>query len=167
MRAVENVSFAIAEREVLGVVGESGSGKSTLGRLALRLLEPSAGAMLFDGQDLAGLDAKTLRRFRRNMQMVFQDPFASLNARMTIGAALEEVIVLHHGVAQARGTRAGQRRCCRKSGFRRPFSIAIRARARAASASALRLPARSRPIRGSSWRTSRCPRSTCRSRPRC
>jgi oligopeptide/dipeptide ABC transporter ATP-binding protein len=100
VRAVEDVSFAIAEREVLGVVGESGSGKSTLGRLALRLLTPSAGAMLFDGEDLAGLDAKTLRRFRRNMQMVFQDPFASLNARMTIGAALEEVIVLHHGVGR-------------------------------------------------------------------
>ena len=98
VRAVESVSFAIAEREVLGVVGESGSGKSTLGRLALRLLEPSAGTMLFDGQDLAGLDATALRRFRRNMQMVFQDPFASLNARMTIGAALAEVIVLHHGV---------------------------------------------------------------------
>ena len=64
VRAVEDVSFAIAEREVLGVVGESGSGKSTLGRLALRLLTPSAGAMLFDGEDLAGLDAKTLRRFR-------------------------------------------------------------------------------------------------------
>jgi oligopeptide/dipeptide ABC transporter ATP-binding protein len=100
VRAVENVSFAIAEREVLGVVGESGSGKSTLGRLALRLLEPSVGAMLFDGQDLAALDATALRRFRRNMQMVFQDPFASLNARMTIGAALEEVIVLHHGVGR-------------------------------------------------------------------
>jgi oligopeptide/dipeptide ABC transporter ATP-binding protein len=100
VRAVENVSFAIAEREVLGVVGESGSGKSTLGRLALRLLEPSAGAILFDGQDLAGLDAAGLRRFRRNMQMVFQDPFASLNARMTIGAALEEVIRLHHGVGR-------------------------------------------------------------------
>jgi oligopeptide/dipeptide ABC transporter ATP-binding protein len=100
VRAVENVSFAIAEREVLGVVGESGSGKSTLGRLALRLLAPSAGAVRFDGQDLAALDARTLRRFRRNMQMVFQDPFASLNARMTIGAALEEVIVLHHGAAK-------------------------------------------------------------------
>ena len=98
VRAVEDVSFAIAEREVLGVVGESGSGKSTLGRLALRLLEPSDGAVLFDGQDLAGLDARALRRFRRNMQMVFQDPFASLNARMSIGAALEEVIRLHHGV---------------------------------------------------------------------
>jgi oligopeptide/dipeptide ABC transporter ATP-binding protein len=98
VRAVEDVSFAIAEREVLGVVGESGSGKSTLGRLALRLLEPSAGTVHFDGQSLAGLDAARLRRFRRNMQMVFQDPFASLNARMTIGAALEEVIVLHHGV---------------------------------------------------------------------
>ena len=100
VRAVDNVSVAITAREVLGVVGESGSGKSTFGRLVLRLLEPSAGAMLFDGQDLAGLSPSALRRFRRNMQMVFQDPFASLNARMTIGSALEEVIMLHQGGAR-------------------------------------------------------------------
>jgi len=120
VRAVENVSFAIAEREVPGVVGESGSGKSTLGRLTLRLLEPSAGAVLFDGQDLAALDAAMLRRFRRNMQMVFQDPFASLNARMTIGAALEEVIVLHHGVRR-REARERARTLLSQVGLSPPF----------------------------------------------
>lgn len=100
VQAITNVSFSIAKGEVLGVVGESGSGKSTLGRLVLRLLEPTAGAMLFDGQNLAALTATELRKFRRNTQMVFQDPFASLNARMTIGAALEEVIMLHHGISR-------------------------------------------------------------------
>ena len=97
VRAVSDVSFAIAGREVLGIVGESGSGKSTLGRLALRLIEPTAGSMSVAGQDLGTLAAKELRHFRRNMQMVFQDPFASLNPRVRIGEALSAVVRLHHG----------------------------------------------------------------------
>jgi oligopeptide/dipeptide ABC transporter ATP-binding protein len=98
VRAVDAVSLEVGAGQVLGVVGESGSGKSTLGRLLLRLLEPSAGITRFDGQDLAALRPRALRRFRRNMQMVFQDPFASLNARMTVGDALAEPLRLHRGL---------------------------------------------------------------------
>ncbi len=101
VRAVHEVSFAIAPGEVLGVVGESGSGKSTLGRLVLRLLEPTAGRVFFDGQDLGALSGPELRRFRRHMQMVFQDPFASLNQRMTVGDALLEPLRLHRGLRRA------------------------------------------------------------------
>ena len=82
------VSLDIARGEVLGVVGESGSGKSTLGRLLLRLIEPTAGSITFDGHDVSAMVPRDLRRFRRHMQMIFQDPYASLNARMTVGDAL-------------------------------------------------------------------------------
>jgi oligopeptide/dipeptide ABC transporter ATP-binding protein len=100
VRAVHDVSFDLAPGEVFGVVGESGSGKSTLGRLVLRLLEPTAGKVFFDGQDLGSLPPADLRRFRRHMQMIFQDPFASLNARMTVGEALLEPLRLHRGLSR-------------------------------------------------------------------
>lgn len=98
IRAVEGVSLTIMPGEVLGVVGESGSGKSTLGRLVLRLIEATSGAALLDGVDLGRLDAGSLRGYRRHMQMVFQDPFSSLNSRMTIKDALLEPIALHRGL---------------------------------------------------------------------
>ena len=100
VRAVEDVSFTLHKGKVLGVVGESGSGKSTIGRLALRLIEPTAGTVRYAGQDLGSLGARDLRRFRRHMQMIFQDPFASLNQRMTIGEALVEPIRLHRGLGR-------------------------------------------------------------------
>ena len=95
LRAVAEVSLDIARGEVLGVVGESGSGKSTLGRLLLRLIEPTAGSITFDGHDVSTMVPRDLRRFRRHMQMIFQDPYASLNARMTVGDALIESLMLH------------------------------------------------------------------------
>src|SRR5574337_1304170 len=85
VRAVDGVDLTVAPRETLGVVGESGCGKSTLGRLILRLLEPTAGAVLFGGEDLQTLSPIALRQKRREMQIVFQDPFGSLNPRMRVG----------------------------------------------------------------------------------
>lgn len=95
LRAVDDVSLAIGSGEVLGLVGESGSGKSTLGRLVLRLIEPSAGSVLFDGTDITRATAAALRPLRRRMQMVFQDPYASLNPRRNVGDAIAEVLALH------------------------------------------------------------------------
>ena len=98
LRAVDAVSLDIAPGEVVGLVGESGSGKSTLGRLLIRLLPPSSGQVVVAGQDLATLAPRAMRQFRRHMQMVFQDPFASLNPRMTIGNALADPLRLHRGL---------------------------------------------------------------------
>lgn len=100
VRAVENVSFSIAPGETVGIVGESGCGKSTTGRLLLRLIEPTAGEVIFQGQNLSLLNQTQLRKMRRHMQIVFQDPFASLNPRMTVGAILEEPLRVH-GIGSA------------------------------------------------------------------
>ena len=88
VRAVDDVSFQIRQGEVLGLVGESGSGKSTLGRTVLRLTRPDVGSVMFDGQDMTHLSRRQLKPLRPKMQLIFQDPFASLNPRMTVGRIL-------------------------------------------------------------------------------
>jgi len=95
LRAVDKVSLSIGRGESLGLVGESGSGKTTLGRLILRLIEPTAGHVVFDGMDVFALHDKPLRALRRRMQIVFQDPVGSLNPRMTVGAAVREPLEVH------------------------------------------------------------------------
>jgi len=95
LRAVDGVSLTIRRGETLGLVGESGCGKSTLGRATIRLVEPAAGSVHFDGTEITGLSASRLRPMRRRMQMVFQDPYASLNPRMTIGRILDESLTVH------------------------------------------------------------------------
>ncbi|MGH7119940.1 MAG: ABC transporter ATP-binding protein [Acetobacteraceae bacterium] len=105
VRAVDDVSFTLHRGETLGIVGESGCGKSTLGRSLLRLIEPTAGEIILDNQDVRALDAKRLRALRRQMQIVFQDPYASLDPRQNVGAILAEPLEIH-GI----GTRAERTR---------------------------------------------------------
>ncbi|MFJ8234974.1 ABC transporter ATP-binding protein [Ureibacillus sp. NPDC094379] len=94
VKAVENVSFELFEGETLGIVGESGCGKSTMGRSLLRLIEPTEGKVVLQGRNLVGLSKNELREARRNIQMVFQDPYSSLNPRLRIGSILEESLII-------------------------------------------------------------------------
>jgi oligopeptide/dipeptide ABC transporter ATP-binding protein len=95
VQAVDNVSFSIKQGETLGLVGESGCGKTTVGRTILRLIEPTSGSVFFDGQDVASMDAHTLKTARRNMQIIFQDPYASLDPRLPIGESVMEGLHIH------------------------------------------------------------------------
>jgi oligopeptide transport system ATP-binding protein len=95
VKAVDNVTFDVRRGETLGLVGESGCGKTTLGRVVLMLYKPTEGTINFDGQDLTTMKSGQLRRLRRHMQMIFQDPYASLNPRMTVGSIIAEPIVIH------------------------------------------------------------------------
>ncbi len=95
VHAVDNVSFSVDRAETLGLVGESGSGKSTTGRCVLRLIEPTSGKIVFEDRDVVQLESGALRSLRRDVQIIFQDPFASLNPRMTVGAIIGEALTIH------------------------------------------------------------------------
>lgn len=105
VRAVDDVTFDIRRGEVLGLVGESGSGKSTIGRTVLKLLDPTAGQIVYEGADLAPLSPRAMRPYRRHLQIIFQDPYASLNPRRRVGDTLSEALAthgLHPGAARSR-----------------------------------------------------------------
>ena len=109
VKAVDDVSFAIRHRETFGLVGESGCGKTTVGRTILRLMEPTGGEVTFEGDNVFAMDSQTLRATRRRMQIVFQDPYSSLNPRMTVGSIVGEPLLVHKlAKGQARTDRVYQ-----------------------------------------------------------
>jgi oligopeptide transport system ATP-binding protein len=109
VKAVDDVTFTVEQGETLGLVGESGCGKSTTGRCIIRLLEPTAGSIMFGGVDVRKLRGKRLKAFRRDVQFIFQDPYASLNPRMTFGEIMSEPLVIH-GI----GTRREREQRCKE-----------------------------------------------------
>jgi oligopeptide/dipeptide ABC transporter ATP-binding protein len=117
--AVDGVSFSIRLGETLGLVGESGSGKSTVGRTILRLIEPTAGSIKLDGKDITGLSRAELRPYRRQMQIIFQDPFSSLDPRMSAGDIVGEPLRVH-GIASGKERRARVAELFKRVGLREP-----------------------------------------------
>jgi oligopeptide transport system ATP-binding protein len=141
VHAVDGVSFDLAAGETLGVVGESGCGKSTTGRCILRLIEPTAGEVWFDGQNVTTAGKTELRALARDMQIIFQDPYASLNPRMTVGAIIGEALTIHK-LAKPRGLHDRIVELLETVGLPPTTCGVIRTSSPAASASASASPAR-------------------------
>jgi oligopeptide/dipeptide ABC transporter ATP-binding protein len=121
VRAVDGVSFDVFPGETLGLVGESGCGKTTTGRAVLRLIEPTSGSVTFEDKDVLNLDAGSLRRLRRRMQIIFQDPFSSLNPRMTVGAIVREGLTIHR-IAEGEEANTRVRRLLEEVGLRPEYA---------------------------------------------
>ena len=168
LRAVDGVSFALRRGETLCLVGESGCGKSTVGKLILRLIEPTDGAIRIDGADITRARRRSGAACRKRVQMVFQDPYASLNPRLTAGDDRRRAAREFRPLLGARTKRRRSPRCCARVGLRPEAAEQISpSSSPAASASGSASPARSRSRPTSSSPTSRSPRSMSRCRRRC
>ena len=147
VHAVDGVSFSVGVGETLGLVGESGCGKSTVARSVLRLVEPTSGQIRLQGEDITHLSKSALRPHRRSMQIVFQDPFASLNPRMTAGDIVGEPLFVH-GLATGKALETRTANCSSRSACGPTRCATFRINSPAASASASASPARWRSGRG-------------------
>jgi oligopeptide transport system ATP-binding protein len=166
IKAVDDVSFVVRRGETLGLVGESGCGKTTTGRCVLQLYRPTAGSVLFDGRDLCSMNARELRSMRRHMQVIFQDPYGSLNPRMTAGNIVGEPLLVQGLVPDQRAYRDRVAELLSLVGLRPAMADRFPHEFSGGSGSASGWRGLWPSTRNSSCATSRCRRSTCRSRPR-